>query len=88
MLELDDGRSWKIFLKPLYVFNARAAPAIDRLVIVADDERNAFFSGKQPQPGVLNRVRVLKFVDEQMRKTTPVVRQEIGVVAPEFVRAQ
>ena len=71
------------------MFNTSAAPAVDRLVVVADNERNAFLRrGKQSQPGVLDCVGVLEFVDEQVPEAPPVMREYLGIVTPQFVRPQ
>ncbi len=70
------------------VFDARAAPAIDRLIVVTDDEWHATLAGEQTQPGILDRVRVLELVDEQMLKTPLVVGEQFRVVPPKLVGAQ
>ena len=88
LLELDDLRGREIFLKPENVLDSCATPAIYGLVVVADDKRHAGISGEQPQPGVLNRVGVLKLVDEQMAEATPIVREQFRIVAPQLMRPQ
>ena len=88
LLEFDDRSTRKVFLKLMNVLDARAAPAIDRLVIVADDEGYAFGAGKNSEPRILNCVGVLKLVNEQMLKAASVMREQLGVVAPQLVRAQ
>ena len=65
-----------------------AAPAVYRLVIIADGERNAARAGKQPKPGVLDRVGVLELVDQQVPEAPPIVREQLGIVAPQLVGAQ
>ncbi len=71
------------------MLDARAAPAVDRLVIVADDERDGrVIAREQPQPRVLDGVGVLEFVHEQVPEPALVMRQQLGIVAPEFVGAQ
>src|SRR5690606_11926645 len=56
LLELDHRRAGEVLLELLDVLDAGAAPAVDRLVVVADDERYARAPRQQPQPGVLDRV--------------------------------
>jgi len=70
------------------VFDPSAAPAIDGLVIVADNKRDSPVTGQQPQPGILNRVGVLKLIHEKVLKAPAVVIEQLGIVAPEFMGAQ
>ena len=57
----------------LHVGHVGAPKRVDRLVVVADCEYRRMRAGKQPEPAVLQRVRILKFVDEKVREPTPVV---------------
>ena len=43
---------------------------------------------EQPEPAVLDRVRVLELVDEQVPEALAVVVQQLLVVAQHLVRAQ
>ena len=70
------------------VLDPCAAPAIDRLIIIADDERHAGIACKQAQPGILNCIGILELIDEQVLKPALVMRQQLGVVSPKLVRAQ
>ena len=71
------------------MLDAGAAPPIDRLIVVADDERHAVVvAGKQSQPRVLDRVGVLELVDQQVSKAAAVMRQQFRIVSPQFVCAQ
>ena len=88
LFELDDQGAREIFLEAVNMLDARAAPAIDRLIVVADHERYACVASKQSQPGVLNGVGVLKLVDQKMLKAPPVMLQQFGVVAQHLVCAQ
>ena len=88
MLELDDTRPRKVLLEALDVLDTRAAPSIDRLVVVADYEGNAAVTGEKPQPGILDCVRVLELVDEQVLESPLVVGEEVGVVTQQLMGAQ
>jgi hypothetical protein len=66
LLELVEHRLREIAAKLLQVLDARAAPPIDRLIVVADRERQAGGTREQRQPLVLDRVGVLKFVDQHV----------------------
>jgi hypothetical protein len=88
LLELYDQGSRKILLETVNVLDACATPAINRLVIIADRERHAVTAGKQPQPCVLDRVRILELVYQQMLEATPVMRQQRFVIPQQFMRPQ
>ncbi len=81
-------RSRKIFRELLDVFDARAAPAVDRLIVIANRRDGYAIAGQHAQPGVLHRVGVLKFVDENVAKAVLVMLQNRGLLEPQFVRAQ
>ena len=70
------------------MLDSRAAPAVDRLVVVADDERQADRPGERLEPCVLDRVRVLEFVDENVAEPGAVVFDEARRLAPQLVAAQ
>jgi hypothetical protein len=67
-LEPDDLGAGKVLFEPQDVFHFRAAPAIDRLVVVADAADVGAFAGgplgEQPEPHVLRGVGVLVLVDQ------------------------
>ena len=48
MFKLDHRRRGKIFLELIDVLDPCTAPSIDRLIVVANDERNAVLAGEQP----------------------------------------
>ena len=73
MLEFDDTCARKVLLELVNVFNACATPTIDGLVVITHNKRYAVTASQQPEPGVLNGVGVLEFVDEQMLEASPVV---------------
>ena len=68
LLELDDGRIRPVALEVEDVPDVRAAPAVDRLVVVADDRQVAVLRGEGPDPQVLRAVRVLVLVDVEVRQ--------------------
>ena len=74
-------RTWEVLLIATQVLNSRATPPVDRLVVIADDKRYARFAGEQLQPIVLNRVSVLKFVDEQMLKTRLILGEQLLILS-------
>jgi hypothetical protein len=67
-LEPDDFRAGEILLEAQDVFDFRAAPAIDRLVVIADAADVGPFAGgplgQEPEPHVLRGVGVLVLVDQ------------------------
>ncbi len=63
----------------MQVLDARTAPAIYRLVVVTDDERHARATCKQLEPLVLNRVRILKLIDENVLKALLILRANVLV---------
>ena len=70
------------------VLDARAAPAVDRLVVVADHHQALATLGQQPQPGVLDGVGVLELIHQHMAEASLVVLEQAGVVAPQIQRTQ
>ena len=72
----------------LHVLDAGSAPAVNRLVVVADDERRAALADELLQPVVLDAVRVLELVDEEVAEPVAVVVAELGYVAQEFEAPQ
>ena len=78
----------KVALELLHVLHPRAAPAIDRLVIVKHGERIALGACQHFHPAVLDGVRVLKLIDQHVAKAPPVMREELGLIAPQLKGAQ
>ncbi len=64
------------------ILHPGAAPAVDRLVIIAHHEDLAGIAGQQPHPGVLNGIGILKLVHQDVAEALPVMGQQIGMVAP------
>ena len=82
-LEPDDRRAGKIVLEAQDVVDLGAAPAIDRLVVVADAAQVLARLGEQPQPEILGDVGVLVLVDQHVAEAVLVLLQNVGVLAPE-----
>ena len=66
LLEAHDARIREVALEVEDVADVGAAPGVDRLVGVADDEHVAVGVGEQAHDPVLRVVRVLVLVDQQM----------------------
>ena len=78
-LQADDRRAGKVFLKSDDVLDFRAAPAVDRLIVVADAADVLVRLRQQPQPEILDDVGVLVFVDQYIFPSLLILRQD-GVV--------
>src|SRR6185437_5538705 len=72
----------------LQVLDARAAPAVDRLVVVANHEGMAVGTRDEPQPAVLDGIGILELIHQYVPEALAVMREELRVVAPELVGAQ
>ena len=81
-------RAREIALEVLHVGDVRAAERVDRLVVVADGEDRRVLAGEELQPLVLEDVRVLELVDEQVREAAPVVLAEAVALREQLVAAQ
>src|SRR6202012_5874946 len=79
LLQADGLRAREVVEELLHVFDFRPAPAVDGLVVVADDEGLARAAGKDAYPRVLQRVGVLEFVDEQVAPAILVVLEYLGI---------
>src|SRR5882672_2674699 len=66
LLELDDGRVRVVALEAADVAHVGAPPAVNALVVVADDAKVPVTLYESAQEAVLDRVRVLEFVDEHV----------------------
>ena len=66
LLQLDHLGFGKILLEAQDVRDLRAAPRIDRLIIIADAADILMALGEQSQPEILRAVGVLIFVDENI----------------------
>ena len=81
LFQPDDARAGKIIFELEDVLDLRAAPAIDRLVIVADHEQVALGPYEQAQPGILDTVGVLKLVHQYVAEARLVMFAHGRVVA-------
>ena len=70
------------------VLDLRPAPAVNRLVVVADHHQAVAALAEQAQPGVLHGVGVLELVDQNMPEALLVMRQQARVIAPQVERTQ
>ena len=77
--EADDLGARKILLEAEDVVDLRPAPAVDRLVVVADAADVALLLRQQPQPEVLRDVGVLVFVDEDVAEALVIIGEHVGV---------
>ena len=80
-LEPHDGRAGKVLLEAQDVLDVGAAPAVDRLVVVADAADVVPPLRDQPQPEILHGVGVLVLVDEHVFEALVVLAQHVGIVA-------
>ena len=88
LLEAHQFGMRKITPEGLQIFDTCTAPAVNRLVVVADDEWRTLGAGEQFGPAILNGVGVLKLVDQHVPKAAPIVAEQLGVIAPEFEGTQ
>lgn len=72
----------------MHVFDFGAAPAIDRLIIIADCKQHAFITGQNSEPGILDAVGVLKLINEHVPEPPLVMSQYIRPLQPQFMRPQ
>ena len=79
LLEPDDLGAGKVFLEAQDVVDLRPAPAIDRLVVVADAANVARPLGQEPQPEILHDVGVLVFVDQDVAEAAVILRENVRV---------
>ena len=80
LLEPDDQRAGEIGLEAQDVADLGAAPAVDRLVVVADAAQIAMALRQQPQPQILRDVGVLVLVDQQIAEAPLVVGEDFRIV--------
>ena len=79
-LQANDARAGEILLEAQDVVDLGAAPAVDRLVVVADAADVGRALGQQAQPQVLGDVGVLVLVDENELEAALVVGEHVRVV--------
>ena len=86
--EPDHGGAGKILLEAQDVVDLGAAPAVDRLVVVADAADVAPPLGEQPQPQILGDVGVLVLVDQHVAEAPVIVGEHVGVLAQDPQRLE
>ena len=79
LFEADDLRAGEILFEAKDVGDFRAAPRIDRLVVVADAAEVPARLREQLQPFVLALVGVLIFVDEEVAEAVAIAFEHVGV---------
>lgn len=80
LLEFDDVIGFEIE----DVFHFSAAPAVDRLIVVADDAEVLVFFREEFGEAELGRVRVLVFVDHEVAEAVLVALEDVGVLFKEL----
>ena len=88
LLELDQVLHIEFTLERGHVTDVRAAERINALVVIADGEHGALVTGHQFQPFVLQVIRILELVDEDMAEAALVMLAQRLVTAHQFIRAQ
>lgn len=88
LLEADGLGPLIVGQEALDVLDLGAAPAVDGLVIVADDHHLAGIPRQHPQPGVLDAVGILELVHQDVLEAIAVVLEDVGLVQPQLVGAQ
>ena len=88
LLEADGYGVLEVFAELVEILHPSAAPAVDRLVVVAHHHQTVAAFGQQAQPGVLHGVGVLELVHQDVPEAALVVIQQAWVIAPEVQRAQ
>ena len=82
-LQPDDGRAGKIALEAQDVVHLGAAPAVDRLVVVADAADVLVLLREQAQPEILRDVGVLVLVHQHVAEAVLVVGEHVWPLAEE-----
>ena len=80
LLELDDLELGVVLLQQLQVLDVRAAPGIDRLIVVAHRGEGAAHARQQLEQAVLGAVGVLVLVDEQVAQLVLPALAHFGVL--------
>ena len=79
LFEPNDFGTWKVLFKLQDIFDLRAAPAVDRLVVVANAAEVLALLGKQAEPEILAGVRILIFIDHDVAETVLIGFQHVAV---------
>ena len=77
LFELDEVLYIELPLECRHIADVRTAKCVDALIIIADGKYSSLVTGKQFQPFVLQIIRILKLVDQNMpeRAAIPPCRQ-------------
>ena len=86
--EPDDPGAGKILLEAQNVVDVRAAPAVDRLVVVADAADVSRRAREQSEPQVLDGVGVLVLVDQNVAEAPLEAGEHVRVLPEEPQRLQ
>ena len=84
LFEADGGKAGVVVFQLQDIFDARATPAVDGLIVITNDEELRATRAELLDKAVLQGVGVLKFVHEDALETLLVVAQYVGVVGKEF----
>ena len=74
-------RAFKIFFKAQNIVNFGPAPAVNRLVIIADTANIIVALRQQAQPEILHGIGILVFIDQNMFETLLIFAQHRLVFA-------
>ena len=86
--EADDFRTWKIALEAQDVFHFRAAPGIDRLIVVAHDTDIAGAARQQLEPQILDDIGILVFVDQHVAEAFAIFGEDFRLRAQDGQRVE
>ena len=87
-LESNDLGAGKVLLEAQDVFDIGAAPGVDRLVVIADTAQIAVGLGDEPEKKILNDVRVLVLVDQDVTEASAEGVENIAVFAQQPQRLE
>ena len=79
LFEPGDRGARKILLEAQDVADLGAAPAVDRLIVIADTAQISTHLRQQTQPQVLGDVGVLVLVDEQVAEASLIIGEDVGI---------
>ena len=80
-LQPDDFGAGEVLLEPQDIVDLGAAPAVDRLIVIANTADVLGTLTDQPQPEILRDVGVLIFIDQHVFETLMVLPQHFRVLA-------
>ena len=86
LLELDHRRVGIVLAEAQDVLDVGATPAVDGLVVIADDHEVLVLAREQVGDGVLNAVGVLVLVDADLAEALLVVVKHLRVLGEKFIR--